>query len=248
MAGHSKWHNIKRRKNAQDAKRGKVFMKLAKEIYVAAKQGGGDVETNASLRLAVDKAKANNMPNDNIDRAIKKATGNLDNVNYEEMTYEGYGPGGVAVMVQVLTDNRNRTAAEVRHAFSKNDGNLGENGCVSFLFNRTGYLVIDREKYNMDEEELLLEVIEAGAEELETSEEAFEIYTAPEDFSIVKDKLMANGYTFETAEITMLPETYTTVSDEDHEKMNRLVDMLEDSEDVQDVYHNLDINESLLEK
>ncbi|UFT97903.1 YebC/PmpR family DNA-binding transcriptional regulator [Radiobacillus kanasensis] len=246
MAGHSKWKNIQRRKNAQDAKRGKVFMKLAKEIFVAAKQGGGDPDTNASLRLVIDKAKANNMPNDNIDRAIKKATGDLDGVNYEEMTYEGYGPGGVAVMVSVLTDNKNRTAAEVRHAFNKNGGNLGENGCVSFMFDRKGYLVIPNDSVDISEDDLLLEVIEAGAEEMETTEEGFEIYTEPEDFASVKDQLQEKGFTFTTAELTMIPQTTSPVSGDDVEKMINLIDVLEDNEDVQDIYHNLEADEEVM--
>lgn len=176
MAGHSKWKNIQRRKNAQDAKRGKIFQKLAKELYVAAKQGGGDPESNPALRLVIEKAKAANMPNDNITRAINKATGNQAAENYEEITYEGYGPGGVAVMVTCLTDNKNRTASNVRLAFSKNGGNLGETGCVSYLFDRKGYLVIEREGLEVDEDDMLLQVIEAGAEEMESSEEVVEIY------------------------------------------------------------------------
>ncbi|WP_173916024.1 YebC/PmpR family DNA-binding transcriptional regulator [Halobacillus sp. Marseille-Q1614] len=248
MAGHSKWNNIKRRKGAQDAKKGKIFMKNARAIFMAAREGGGDPEMNSNLRLAVDKAKADNMPNDNIDRAIKKATGDLDGVNYEEITYEGYGPGGVAVMVKVLTDNKNRTAAEVRHAFNKNDGNLGENGCVSFMFNRKGYLVIDRQETDADEEELLLEVIEAGGEELETSEDQFEIYTSPEDFVDVKTALEENGYKFQTEEVTMIPATYTPLAEAGVEKMLKLIDTLEDNDDVQEVYHNLDADEDVLEK
>ncbi|ELK45723.1 UNVERIFIED_CONTAM: YebC/PmpR family DNA-binding transcriptional regulator [Halobacillus marinus] len=248
MAGHSKWSNIKHRKGAQDAKRGKLFMKLAREIFMAAKQGGGDPETNPPLRLAMDKARANNMPKDNVDRAIKKATGDLDGVHYEEYTYEGYGPGGVAVMVKVLTDNKNRTAADVRHAFNKNDGNLGENGCVSFMFQRSGYLVIDRSLTDADEEDMMLEAIEAGAEEMETYEDRFEIYTAPESFSTVKDALKDSGYQFLTNEVTMIPETYTDLDESGVEKMLKLIDMLEDNDDVQEVYHNLDADESVLEK
>ncbi len=172
----------------------------------------------------------------------------LDGVNYEEFTYEGYGPGGVAVMVKVLTDNKNRTAAEVRHAFNKNDGNLGENGCVAFMFNRKGYLVIDRAETEVDEEELLLEVIEAGGEELESGEGQFEIYTAPEDFSEVKATLEANGYTFHTSEVTMIPTTYTHLEEQGTIKMLSLIDMLEDNDDVQEVYHNLDADDEVLEK
>lgn len=246
MAGHSKWHNIKRRKNAQDAKRGKIFMKLAKEIYVAAKQGGGDPDTNPTLRLAIDKAKSNNMPNDNIERAIKKATGNLEQIDYHEITYEGYGPGGVAVMVKALTDNKNRTASEVRHAFSKNGGNLGEGGCVSYMFDRKGYLVIDCNEHDVDEDELMLEVIEAGAEEMETEDDSYEIFTEPEVFEQVKNALEKSGYTFQTAEITMIPQTYSQISEEDVQKMMKLIDMLEDNDDVQDIYHNMEADEEVM--
>ncbi|WP_163582302.1 YebC/PmpR family DNA-binding transcriptional regulator [Gracilibacillus saliphilus] len=248
MAGHSKWKNIQRRKNAQDAKRGKIFMKHAKDIYIAAKQGGGDPEMNASLRLAVEKAKSDNMPNENIDRAIKKATGDLDGANYEELTYEGYGPGGTAVMVEVLTDNKNRTASEVRHAFSKNGGNLGENGCVAFMFNRKGYLVIDQSKTDADEDTVMLEAIEAGAEEMETVEGAYEIYTDPEDFQDVKSTLEESGFTLETAEITMIPQTLSQVDESDGNKMVKLVHMLEDMEDVQEVHHNMDADEAIMEQ
>ncbi|KIQ94924.1 putative transcriptional regulatory protein [Anoxybacillus thermarum] len=245
MAGHSKWKNIQRRKNAQDAKRGKLFMKLAKEIYVAAKMGGGDPTTNASLRLAIEKAKSANMPNENIERAIKKATGNQEHTHYEEIRYEGYGPGGVAVMVICLTDNKNRTASNVRVAFSKNGGNLGETGCVSYLFDRKGLIVIAREDLSIDEDDMLLQAIEAGADEMETTEDSFEIYTSPEQFEQVKNTLAAQGFTFATAEITMIPQTYTTLTGDDLTKMLKLIDMLEDDDDVQEIYHNLD--ESMLE-
>ena len=238
MAGHSKWHNIRHKKNAKDAKRGKIFMILAKEIYVAAKQGGTDIETNAALRLAIDKARSNNMPKDNIDRAVQKAAGNVDGENYEETTYEGYGPGGVAVMVDVLTYNRNRTASEVRHAFSKNDGNLGENGCVSFMFQRKGYIVIARENVSMDEDEFMLEAIEAGCEEIESNEEVFELYTTVEDFESCK-KTLEENYPLEAAELTMIPDTDAEVAEDHQEKMNKLIDMLEDLDDVQDVHHNM---------
>ncbi|MFC4403991.1 YebC/PmpR family DNA-binding transcriptional regulator [Gracilibacillus xinjiangensis] len=246
MAGHSKWKNIQRRKNAQDAKRGKIFMKHAKDIYIAAKQGGGDPEMNPSLRLAVDKAKADNMPNDNIDRAIKKATGNLDGANYEELTYEGYGPGGTAVMVEVLTDNRNRTASELRHAFSRNGGNLGENGCVAFMFNRKGYIVIEQSTTDLDEDSVMLEVIEAGAEEMETSDGAYEIFTDPDEFQTVKSALEESGFSLATAEVTMIPETLSAVDQDAADKMVKLVNMLEDMEDVQEVFHNLDADEEIM--
>lgn len=242
MAGHSKWKNIQRRKNAQDAKRGKVFMKAAKEIYVAAKQGGPDPEMNPALRLAVDKAKASNMPNDNIDRAIKKATGGLDGVSYEEVIYEGYGPGGSAVMVEILTDNKNRSASDVRYAFSKSGGNLGENGCVSFMFDRKGYFVINRSTTDVDEDTMLLAAIEAGAEEMETSEEVFEVYSEPDQFGEVKAELEKEGFTFETAEVTLLPQTYSDLKESDVTKMEKLIDRLEDLEDVQEVHHNAQLD------
>lgn len=240
MAGHSKWKNIQHRKNAQDAKRGKIFMKLAKDIYLAAKNGGGDVSTNAALRSVIEKAKAANMPNENIERAIKKATGGLEGGNYEEIIYEGHGPGGVAVMVLCLTNNKNRTASNVRLAFSKNGGNLGESGCVSYMFDRKGYLAIDREEVNIDEDDLMLLAIEAGAEEIETSEEAYEIYTDPDSFEQVKEALEANGITLTDAEITMFPQTYTQLSDDIKTKMEKMLDMLEEDDDVQDIYHNWD--------
>lgn len=242
MAGHSKWKNIQRRKNAQDAKRGKIFMKAAKDIYVAAKEGGPDPEMNPALRLAVDKAKASNMPNENIDRAIKKATGNLDGVSYDEVVYEGYGPAGSAVMVEILTDNKNRAASDVRHAFTKSGGNLGENGCVSFMFNRKGYLVIDRSTTDADEDSVMLDVLEAGAEEMETTEDAFEIFTEPEVFKDVKEALEEAGYTLDTAEVTQIPTTYSQLEEDDKDKMEKLIDRLEDLEDVQEVYHNAELD------
>ncbi|CDO01754.1 putative transcriptional regulatory protein [Oceanobacillus picturae] len=240
MAGHSKWKNIQRRKNAQDAKKGKVFMRHAKDIYTAAKQGGGDIATNASLRLVVDKAKADNMPNDNIDRAIKKATGTLDGASFEELTYEGYGPGGVAVIVNVLTDNKNRTAAEVRHAFKKNDGNLGENGSVSFMFDRKGYIIIANENGEIDEDELTLEALEAGAEDITTEEEAYEIFTEPENFQDVVTHLTENGYEIADSEVTLFPQTYSALNETEESKMLTLIETLEENEDVQDIHHNLE--------
>lgn len=240
MAGHSKWKNIQKRKNAQDAKRGKVFMRHAKDIYIAAKSGGGDIATNAQLRTVVEKAKADNMPNENIERNIKKATGTLDGANYEEITYEGYGPGGVAVIVNVLTDNKNRTAAEVRHAFKKNGGNLGENGSVSFMFDRKGYIVISNEDGAIDEDDITMEALEAGAEDIETQEGAYEIFTEPENYQDVVDHLTANGYEIADGEVTLIPQNYNKLSEADEEKMLNLIDALEESEDVQDIHHNLE--------
>ena len=238
MAGHSKWHNIQRRKGAQDAKRGKIFMYHAKNIYTAAK-AGGDPDMNPALRLAIEKAKDDNMPNDNIDRAIKKATGTLDGASYEEVTYEGYGPSGIAIIVHVLTDNRNRTAAEIRHAFSKNGGNLGTTGSVSFMFNRTGCIIILNEDEKIDEDELTLTAIDAGAEDIEYESGVFEVNTTPEEFNEVINHLKNEGYEIESSEITLVPQTFTEVSEEDHENMMNLIEMLEESEDVQDIHHNM---------
>lgn len=239
MAGHSKWHNIRRKKGVADAKRGKIFMRHAKFIYTAAKEGGGDPEMNPTLRTAIDKAKADNMPNDNIERAVKKATGTLDGASFEEVTYEGYGPGGTAVIVHTLTDNRNRTASEVRHAFSKHGGNLGETGCVSFMFDRKGIIIIVDGNDDIDEEELTLEAIEAGAEDIEKEEQVYEISTEPTDLNDVRIHLDEAGYTIEEAEITLIPQTYSELDKATEEKVLQLIDMLEESEDVQDVHSNL---------
>lgn len=240
MAGHSKWKNIQNRKNAQDAKKGKIFMRHAKNIYTAAKLGGADITTNAALRTAIDKAKADNMPNDNIERNIKKATGDLDGANYEEITYEGYGPGGVAVIVHALTDNKNRTASEVRHAFKKNGGNLGESGSVAFMFDRKGYIVISNADGKIDEDELTLDALEAGAEDIQTEDGAYEIFTEPENFQEVVNHLSESGYHIEESEVTLIPQNYNSLSEEDAEKMQTLIETLEDNEDVQDIHHNLE--------
>lgn len=236
MAGHSKWKNIQGRKNAQDAKRGKIFQKLSREIYMAAKSGGADPATNATLRLVMDKAKAANMPNDNVARAIKKATSTTDQGHYDEVTYEGYGPGGVAILVQALTDNRNRTATNVRVAFTRNGGSLGETGSVAYLFERKGYLAIARETLAIDEEEMLEVVLEAGGEDLLTSPEAFEIYTAAEDFTSVGDELEAAGYLLAQAELTMVPQTTITLTPEQQQQLDQLIDKLEDDDDISEVY------------
>ncbi|HGH4040129.1 YebC/PmpR family DNA-binding transcriptional regulator [Enterococcus sp. C76] len=235
MSGHSKWHNIQGRKNAQDAKRGKVFQKLSREIYMAAKAGGPDPSMNPALRLVVDKAKAANMPNDNVERAIKKATSAVDETNYDEITYEGYGPGGVGILVHALTDNRNRTATNVRVAFTRNGGSLGETGSVSYLFDRKGYIVIERDGLAVDEETMFEDVLEAGAEDLKTSPEVFEIYTAPEDFAAVRDEL-EKEFTLAQAELTMIPQTTIDLNEEQREQLERLVDKLEDDDDVSEVF------------
>ena len=235
MSGHSKWHNIQGRKNAQDAKRGKVFQKLSREIYMAAKAGGPDPSMNPALRLVVDKAKAANMPNDNVERAIKKATSAVDETNYDKITYEGYGPGGVGILVHALTDNRNRTATNVRVAFTRNGGSLGETGSVSYLFDRKGYIVIERDGLAVDEETMFEDVLEAGAEDLQTSPEVFEIYTAPEDFAAVRDEL-EKEFTLAQAELTMIPQTTIDLNEEQREQLERLVDKLEDDDDVSEVF------------
>ncbi|EGP4801669.1 YebC/PmpR family DNA-binding transcriptional regulator [Enterococcus faecium] len=235
MSGHSKWHNIQGRKNAQDAKRGKVFQKLSREIYMAAKAGGPDPSMNPALRLVVDKAKAANMPNDNVERAIKKATSAVDETNYDEITYEGYGPGGVGILVHALTDNRNRTATNVRVAFTRNGGSLGETGSVSYLFDRKGYIVIERDGLAVDEETMFEDVLEAGAEDLQTSPEVFEIYTASEDFAAVRDEL-EKEFTLAQAELTMIPQTTIDLNEEQREQLERLVDKLEDDDDVSEVF------------
>ena len=240
MSGHSKWNNIQGRKNAQDAKRGKIFQKLSREIYMAAKASGPDPDTNPALRLVMDKAKAANMPNDNVERAIKKATSATEGENYDEVSYEGYGPGGVAILVHALTDNRNRTATNVRVAFTRNGGNLGETGSVSYMFDRRGYMAIERAGLDLDEDAMLEAVIEAGGEDLLTSPEVFEIYTAPEDFTTVRDALTEAGFTLAQAELTMVPSTTTQVTPEQKEQLQRLVDKLEDDDDVSEVYTSLE--------
>ncbi|UJW57330.1 YebC/PmpR family DNA-binding transcriptional regulator [Bacillus sp. A116_S68] len=243
MAGHSKWSNIKHRKGRQDAKKGKIFTKLSKEIFQAVRDGGSDPTTNTNLRLAIEKAKQANMPNDNIERTMNKALGNIEGVTYEEIIYEGYAPHGVAVYVQALTDNKNRTAAEVRLAFNKNNGNLGESGCVAFMFARKGCLVFEKDR-ELDEEIVLLEAIEAGAEDVKTGTDAFEVITAPEDFEHVK-QLLPNAIDSKPifAEVTMLPSTTTTVNDEQAADIIQLIETLEDNDDVQNVYHNLEITD-----
>lgn len=238
MAGHSKWKNIQGRKNAQDAKRGKIFQKLSREIYIATKNGGADSASNPALRLALDKAKAANMPNDNVERAIKKATSSTDGANYDEVVYEGYGPGGVAILVETLTDNRNRTGTNIRVAFSRNGGNLGETGSVSYMFDRKGYLAIERAAISLDEEEMLEKVLEVGGEDLITSPEVFEIYTAPEEFTMVRDAL-EKEFTLAQAELTILPQTTTILTDEQQTQFEQLIEKLEDDDDVSEVYTSI---------
>ena len=235
MSGHSKWHNIQGRKNAQDAKRGKVFQKLSREIYMAAKSGGPDPSGNPTLRMVMDKARAANMPKTNIERAIKKAEGNSDE-HYDEITYEGYAPGGVAVLVEALTDNKNRTASDVRVAFTRNGGSLGATGSVAYMFDRKGYLVIDRSTTDADEDQVLLDVMDAGGDDLETSDDAFEIYTDPKQFTAVRDALEKAGYKLANAELTMIPQNTTPVPADKKEQFAHLIDALEDNDDVSYVY------------
>ena len=235
MSGHSKWHNIQGRKNAQDAKRGKVFQKLSREIYMAAKSGGPDPSGNPTLRMVMDKARAANMPKTNIERAIKKAEGNSDE-HYDEITYEGYAPGGVAVLVEALTDNKNRTASDVRVAFTRNGGSLGATGSVAYMFDRKGYLVIDRSTTDADEDQVLLDAIDAGGDDLETSDDAFEIYTDPKQFTAVRDALEKAGYKLANAELTMIPQNTTPVPADKKEQFAHLIDALEDNDDVSNVY------------
>ncbi|MDM7273833.1 YebC/PmpR family DNA-binding transcriptional regulator [Sulfurihydrogenibium azorense] len=248
MAGHSKWHNIKNKKAKMDAIRGKIFTKVIKEITVAARLGGGDPEANPRLRMAIEKAKEVNMPSENIERAIKRGTGELEGVNYEEVRYEGYGPEGVAIIVEATTDNRNRTTAEVRHIFSKYGGNLGSSGCVSFLFEDKGVINVEKSKYS--EEEILEKALEAGAEDVITDdEEYYEIRTSVQDFYKVKENLEKMGVEIARAELTKIPTTTVKITNEETAtKLMKLLDALEDNDDVQKVYANFDIPEELLQK
>lgn len=239
MAGHSKWKNIQGRKNAQDAKRGKIFQKLSREIFIAAKNGGDDVLMNPALRLCVDKARAANMPNDNIERAIKKATSSTDGANYDEITYEGYGPGGVAILVETLTDNRNRTATNIRVAFNKNYGSLGETGSVNYLFDRKGYLAIERTGLAISEDDFFETVLEVGGEDLISSDEVFEIYTAAEDFVSVRDAL-EKEFTLAQAELMMVPQTTIALDEEQRKQLDQLIEKLEDDDDVTEVYTSVE--------
>lgn len=246
MSGHSKWHSIKHKKGALDAKRGKLFTKLIKEITVAARTGGGDVAANARLRKAVLDAKGANMPNDTIDRAIKRGTGELEGVSYDEITYEGYGPGGVAVLVETMTDNRNRTVAEIRHLFSKNGGNLGESGSVGWMFDRKGYIVVDKAAKSEDE---LFEIItDAGAEDLKDQGEVFEVITDPDSFETVSEAITKAGIEPQVAEISLIPQNLIKLEGADAKQMLKLYEAIEDHDDVQKVFANFDIDESEIEQ
>ena len=240
MSGHSKWNNIKRKKEKTDGQKAKIFTKMGREISVAVKEGGSaDPNVNSKLKDAIAKAKANNVPNDNIDRILKKAASEGNGENYEALQYEGYGPCGIAVIVETLTDNRNRTAADLRHYFDKCGGNLGQTGCVSFMFNKKGKLIVEAE--GLDEDKVMEDALEAGASDFAADEDIFEITTEPEDFSAVRDDLEAKGYAFVTAEVQMVPDVLIAIEDPDAIKnMEKLLDMLEDNDDVQDVWHNWD--------
>ncbi|GMB02115.1 YebC/PmpR family DNA-binding transcriptional regulator [Pelosinus sp. IPA-1] len=245
MSGHSKWANIKHKKGKMDAIRGKVTTKIGRELTVAARLGGADPTGNMRLKLALQKAKENNIPKDNIQRAIQKGLGSLDGSNYEELVYEGYGPAGVAVMVEVMTDNRNRTAADVRHLFSKYGGNLGESGCVSWIFNKKGLFVVEKET-GVDEEELMMLSLEAGADDFKVEENEFEITIAPTLFYQLQETLEKNNIKVSVAEVTMIPETTMELAGDDATKMMKLMDALEEHDDVQEVYANFDIPEDLM--
>jgi len=241
MSGHSKWSTIKHKKAASDIKRGKIFTKIIKEITVAARMGGGDPNANPRLRVAVQAAKTENMPKDNIERAIKKGTGDLEGVSYDESIYEGYGPGGAAVLVDSLTDNKNRAVSEIRHIFAKNGGSLGESGCVAWMFSKKGYIVVERAV--VSEDALMEMALEAGAEDVREDDGNYEVIAAPEDFEEVKAAIEKAGIPAVAAEVTMLPQSTTSLAEKEAEQMVRLMDMLEDCDDVQKVYTNADIPE-----
>ena len=241
MSGHSKWHNIQAKKGKADAQRGAVFTKIGREIAIAVREGGANPESNGKLRDIIAKAKANNMPNDNIQRSIKKASGELSNVVYEEITYEGYAPGGVAVIVDCISDNRNRTASDVRHCFAKYGGNLGTTGSVGFMFDERGVLVVEREP-GSDEDEMMMTALDAGAEDVKVEEVVYEILTAPNDFSTVRENLEKQGITFLSAEVQKIPQNTVAVTDPDTIlKIQKMLDLLEENDDVQNVYHNADL-------
>ena len=243
MSGHSKWHNIQAKKGKADAQRGAVFTKIGREIAIAVREGGANPESNGKLRDIISKAKANNMPNDNIQRSIKKASGELSNVVYEEITYEGYAPGGVAVIVDCISDNRNRTASDVRHCFAKYGGNLGTTGSVGFMFDERGVLVVEREP-GSDEDEMMMTALDAGAEDVRVDDDVYEILTAPNDFSAVREKLEKQGLVFLSAEVAKIPQNTVAVTDPDTVlKIQKMLDLLEENDDVQNVFHNADLPE-----
>ena len=244
MSGHSKWNNIKRKKEKTDGQRAKIFTKLGREMAVAIKEGGPDPNSNGKLREIIAKAKANNVPNDNIDRAIKKAVADSDKSDFFEITYEGYGPSGVAIIVDTLTDNKNRTAANVRSAFTKGNGNVGTPGSVSYMFDKKGQIIIDKEECEMDADELMMLALDAGAEDFSEEEDSYEVITAPDDFSAVREALEAQNVPMMEADVTMIPQTWVELTDEeDIKRLNRTLDLLDEDDDVQAVYHNWDTDE-----
>ncbi len=247
MAGHSKWANIKHKKARADAQKGKMFTKISREIMVAARQGGGDIEANIRLRLAVQKAREINMPNDNIEKAIKRGLGEVEGVKYEEVIYEGYALGGVAVLLEILTDNRNRTAGELRNVFSRYGGNLGESGCVAWMFKRQGYINVEKAKVNMDEDELMLMALEEGAEDFKSEDDVYEIITEPENLEEVKEGLVKNGVEVNFAQVAMVPQNLVKITDEEEAKnILSLMEALEDHDDVQNVYANFDLPDEVM--
>lgn len=248
MAGHSKWANIKHRKQKQDKKRGKLFSKLSKKIAVAAREGGGDPEMNADLAFAIDKAKDNDMPKDNIERAIKRGTGDLEGVEYKQFNYEGYGPGGVALFLDIMSDNRNRTASEIRHILSEHGGNLGEAGCVAWMFERKGQIIIDMESTDLNQEEVMMEAIESGAEDIDTEDNIVTVYTETNAFQNVKKALKEKGFEFVESDLAMVPNNIIKLNKSDAKKLLRLMDELEDHDDIQEVYSNFDIPGEIMEK
>lgn len=241
MSGHSKFANIKHKKEKNDSTKGKIFTKLGREIAVAVKEGGADPNSNSRLKDIIAKAKSNNMPNDTIDRSIKKAAGDANAVNYETVTYEGYGPNGIAIIVEALTDNKNRTAGNVRNAFTKGNGNVGAIGCVSYMFDRKGQIIIDKEECDMKADDLMMLALEAGAEDFAEEEDSFEVLTNPDDFSAVREELEKAKIPMAQADVTMIPQTWTSLTgDQDIKSMNRILDLLDEDDDVQEVWHNWD--------
>ena len=248
MAGHSKWANIKHKKKKEDKKRAKLFSKLSKKIAVAAREGGGDPEKNPDLRRAIDKAQDNNMPNDNIERAIKRGTGNLEGVDYEEFVYEGYGPGGVALYLEIMSDNRNRTASEIRHILSERGGNLGESGCVAWMFERRGQFIMDLNSTDLTEDELMLEALDAGAEDVKVEGNTVTIYSDPTEYEQVKEGLEQKGFELNSKDIAMIPNNNVKLDKSDGKKMLNLMDELEDHDDLQEIYANFDIPDNIMKE
>ncbi len=241
MSGHSKFANIKHKKEKNDAAKGRIFTQIGREIAVAVKEGGADPDNNSRLRDIIAKAKSNNMPNDTIERSIKKAAGDGNAVDYEFVTYEGYGPKGSAIIVEGLTDNKNRTASNVRNCFTKGQGSIGTQGCVSYMFDRKGEIIIDKEECSMDADDLMMIALDAGAEDMSEEEDCYEIYTAPDDFSAVRENLEKEGIAMASAEVSMIPQTYVTLTDEtDIKNFQRIMDLLDSDDDVQNVYHNVE--------